>query len=702
MSDATDKPLYINHLIHETSPYLLQHAHNPVEWYPWGEEAFQKARDEDKPIFLSIGYAACHWCHVMEHESFENEAVAKFLSDYFVSIKVDREERPDIDDIYMTAVVGLTGQGGWPMTVFLTPDLHAFYGGTYFPPEDRYGRIGFLTLLAGIAQRWQDKREQIMEGAANITSFLNEQSRKPIADETIIASWVLERACTQLKNNYDAEHGGWGGAPKFPSSGGIGLLLRAHKSTGDPELLAMATETLDKMARGGMYDQLGGGFHRYSVDAEWLVPHFEKMLYDNGQLAQVYLEAWQTTGNPYYEQIVREILDYEIREMRDALGGFHSTEDADSEGEEGRFYIWSHREIMDVLGEEDGALFCAYYAIKERGNFTSHEHYHAGLNIPHITRAPETIAAEQGVYPEVLEARIAPLKAKLKAIRDARVRPGLDDKVLTSWNALLIAPLAQAGAALGESRYVQAAAEAGEFIMTHMWKDGGLLRTHRHGESRLPGYLDDYAFTACAFVDLYEASFDAKWLVHAREITSQMIARFGDEEGTGFYFTEAAHQNLIVRTRPTYDGAEPSGNSVAAMALLRLGNLLGNEEFLHWGRKVIETTLPLIKRGPQGYLRMLWAVDFLLHPTVEITLVGPKESDEIKALHRAIGQRYLPNKIVALVDPENATFTDESPMCTGKTTKDGQPAAYVCQNQTCQAPVPTVKELATLLDGVKG
>jgi len=695
------QPLFINHLIHETSPYLLQHAHNPVEWYPWGEEAFAKARDEDKPIFLSIGYAACHWCHVMEHESFENESVAQFLSEYFVSIKVDREERPDLDDIYMTAVVGLTGQGGWPMTVFLTPDLHPFFGGTYYPPQDAYGRMGFLTLLQGIAQSWSEKREQIMEGAANITSFLKEQSRKAIPDATVLATTLIEKACGELKNSYDATHGGWGGAPKFPSSGGIGLLLRAHRTTGDFELLDMATETLDKMARGGMYDQLGGGFHRYSVDAEWLVPHFEKMLYDNGQLAQVYLEAWQATGNPYYRQITQEILDYEIRDMLDSLGGFHSTEDADSEGEEGKFYCWLHSEIIETLGPEDGALLCAYYAVKERGNFTSHEPYHKGQNILHLTRPPEQIAAEQALDPEALEARIAPLRRKLIEIREMRVRPGLDDKVLTSWNALLITPLAQAGAAFGEPRYTIAAEKAATFLVEHMWKDGGLLRTHRHGESRLPGYLDDYAYTANAFVDLYEGTLDVTWLEHAKKTVEQMIARFGDEDGTSFYFTEAAHTDLIVRTRPTYDGAEPSGNSVAALALLRLGHLLGENDFLHWGRKVVESTQPQINKAPQGYLRMLWAVDFLLHPPVEITLVGPRESETIKDLHAVACQRFLPNRCIALVDPGAPALTDSSPMVAEKTLVDGKPAAYVCVNQTCQAPVTTPEELEKLLDTVK-
>jgi uncharacterized protein YyaL (SSP411 family) len=562
--------------------------------------------------------------------------------------------------------------------------------------------MGFPTLLRGIAQSWQEKRDEIATGAANITRFLDEQTHKPVADDTVMASEVIKLACQQLTDSYDAHHGGWGGAPKFPSSGGIGLLLRAYRTTGDRDLLDMATETLDKMARGGMYDQLGGGFHRYSVDAEWLVPHFEKMLYDNGQLAQVYLEAWQVTGNPYYEQIVREILDYELRDMRDGLGGFHSTEDADSEGEEGKFYIWSHDEIIKLLGEEDGALFCAYYAIKERGNFSSHEAYHAGLNIPHLTRAPETIAEEQGLDLEVLEARMAPLRSKLMATREQRVRPGLDDKVLTSWNALLITPLAQAGLALGEPRYIEAAEGAAAFLMEHMWKDDGLLRTHRHGESRLPGYLDDYAFTANAFIDLYESTLNGTWLEHAQAIVEQMIARFGDEDGSSFYFTEAAHKNLIVRTRPTYDGAEPSGNSVAALALLRLGNLLGEERFQHWGRKVVETTLPLVKRAPQGYLRMLWAVDYLLHPPVEVTLVGAKGDEALEALHGAIAQRYLPNKCVLLVDPDTEAISDGSPLAVNKATVDGKAAAYVCRGQVCQAPVTGVDELGALLDVKEG
>ncbi|MBX3179475.1 MAG: thioredoxin domain-containing protein [Candidatus Hydrogenedentes bacterium] len=700
MTHDDAQPLYINHLIHETSPYLLQHAHNPVEWYPWGEAAFKKAREEDKPIFLSIGYAACHWCHVMEHESFENEEIAQFLAEYFVSIKVDREERPDLDDIYMTAVMGLTGHGGWPMTVFLTPDLHPFYGGTYYPPVDRHGHIGFPTLLRGIAQSWEEKREEILKGAENITNFLKEQSRKALPDETVLASKLVEKARQQLKNSFDAERGGWGGAPKFPNSGAIGLLLRSHRATGDPELLEIATATLDKMARGGMYDQIGGGFHRYSVDAEWLVPHFEKMLYDNGQLAQVYLEAWQATGDPYYRQITREILDYEIRDMLDSLGGFHSTEDADSEGEEGKFYLWTHREILDTLGEEDGRLICAYYNIMERGNFSSHETYHRGLNIPHISRPPARIAAEQGLDPEVLEARVAPLRQKLLEIRAVRTRPGLDDKVLTSWNALLITPLALAGAVLGEPRYTIAAENAGRFLMERMLRENGLLRTHRHGESRIPGYLDDYAFTTNAFVDLYEGTLDPVWIEHAAAIAEQMIARFGDEDGTSFYFTEAAHTDLILRTRPTYDGAEPSGNSVAALALLRLGLVTGREDFQSWGRKVVETAQPQANQAPQGYLRMLWAVDFLLHAPVEITLVGPRDDATIRAMHAAVFARYLPNRAIVLLDPDNPGPVESSPLAREKTLVDGQPAAYVCVNQTCLAPVRSPEALGALLDGL--
>ncbi len=686
---------HTNRLIDETSPYLLQHAHNPVNWYPWGEEALSKAKGEQKPIFLSIGYSACHWCHVMERESFENEAVGAFLNEHFVSIKVDREERPDLDDIYMTAVTSLTGSGGWPMSVFLTPELKPFYGGTYFPPADAYGRPGFMTVLNSIASAWAEKRGQIEQSANEITDHLTRAMSTRAAQGGELTPELTRNAAEHLKGQFDSRHGGWGGAPKFPSSGSIEVLLREYHHTQDRDLLRMATFTLDQMAYGGMYDQLGGGFHRYSVDEEWLVPHFEKMLYDNAQLAVAYTEAWQLTGKPLYRRIVREILDYEIRDMQDPLGGFHSTEDADSEGEEGKFYVWEKKEILDTLGAEAGELFCTYYAVREDGNFSSHEPYHQGKNILHVPEPPEDVAKTLDLTLDELEEKMAPLRQKLMALREQRVHPGLDDKILTSWNALLISALSRAAQVFDENRYRDAAVRAGGFLLEHMVRDGGLLRTHRHGESRLPGYLDDYAFTVSAFADLYEATFDVKWLDAASQFADEMFARFWDEDAGNFYFTSATHKNLLVRTKPTYDGAEPSGNSVAAMGLQRLAKLTGKPAYQRRAERVLESSYSLMARAPQGFLKMLCAVDFQVHPPKEVAIAGKPGSDEVAVLLTALHSRFLPNKVVALTDPDNGAdaLGERIPLLASKTKVDGKAAAYVCKDYTCCLPVTAPEAL---------
>ncbi len=685
------QPLHINHLIHETSPYLLQHAHNPVDWYPWGEEALQRAKDEDKPIFLSIGYSACHWCHVMAHESFENEAIAAVMNEHFINVKVDREERPDLDEIYMNAVIALSGSGGWPMSVFLTPDLKPFYGGTYYPPDDRYGRAGFPTVLKGVADAWENRREEVLQGAGQLTAHITQQMSTAPAAEGELTQALLDGAIKQLHASYDAEEGGWGHAPKFPSSASIHFALRAWNRSGDPATLAMATKTLDAMARGGMYDQLGGGFHRYSVDGQWLVPHFEKMLYDNAQLAPAYMEAWQATQNPYYRRIAIEILDYELRDMRDERGAFHSAEDADSEGEEGKFYIWTKGEIVAALGEADAAIFCAYYNVKDGGNFSSHEYYHAGQNILHMTQSAAAIAADLGMDEAALEKRMAPLRAQLLAIRAKRVRPGLDDKVLTAWNAMMITALARGARVLDEPRYATAAVEAGTFLLMHMLReDGTLLRTHRHGESRLPGYLDDYASTANAFVDLYETTFDLKWLAAADRIVQSMHARFWDETTGNYFYTGEDHQNLIVRTKPTYDGAEPSGNATAAMALLRLSKLIDNREYHERAGRILAASRGEMSRAPQGYLRMLLATDFLLHPPREIAVAGALDDPATQALLRALHATFVPNQVLAHIDPGADDAADRIarvPLLAHKERVGGKPAAYVCKNFTCKLPV---------------
>ena len=699
MQEIAAKPKHTNRLINETSPYLLQHAHNPVDWYPWGEEAFEKARAENKPIFLSIGYSACHWCHVMERESFENEAIAALLNEHFVSIKVDREERPDLDDIYMTAVTAMTGSGGWPMSVFLTQDLKPFYGGTYFPPESGFGRPGFSDLLNGIAKAWDEKRDEIVESASGISEHVAAALSAP-AQSGAVDSGLIRGALQQLKATFDENYGGWGGAPKFPSSSGIALLLRAYARSGDPQALRMAAETLDKMARGGMYDHLGGGFHRYSVDAQWLVPHFEKMLYDNGQLSQVYVEAYQLTGNPLYEKVAREIFDYEIRDMQSPAGAFYSTEDADSEGEEGKFYVWAYAEILDLLGEEEGALFCRYYSVRDDGNFPSHESYHKGQNILHISTPPEEVAEKAGLSLDALEQRMAPLRAKLLEVRARRVRPGLDDKILTSWNALMITALAQGAQVFGDARYREAAEKAGAFILSEMMPGGELLRTHRKGESRLPAYLDDHAFSVNALVDLYEATFDLKWLDAAEKLADAMVAKFWDTSEGGFFFTGDAHKNLLVRAKPTYDGAEPSGNSVAAISLLRLAKLLDRSDYYEKAQALLEASAGQIARAPQGYLRMLCAVDFFLHPPKEIAIAGNPEAKDTQALLQAVFGHFVPSKVVALVDPANgaAELGKAIPLLAEKALIDGKATAYVCKDFACGLPVTTAEALVAQLE----
>ncbi len=685
-------PKHTNRLIDSTSPYLLQHAHNPVDWYPWGEEAIQKAKDEDKPIFLSIGYSACHWCHVMERESFENEDVAKILNEHFVAIKVDREERPDIDEIYMTAVQIMTGSGGWPMSVFLTPDLKPFYGGTYYPPEDMVGRPGFKTLLRSIADAWVNRRDEVMQSAEQLTQYVRQSQDMRTGTASDVEGELLQDAVNELRGTFDSVHGGWGTAPKFPSSPSIELLLRQYLHTGETDLREMATQTLTEMYRGGMYDHLGGGFHRYSVDAEWLVPHFEKMLYDNAQLSEVYLDAYQASGDPLYARVAREILDYEIRDMQDKGRAFYCTEDADSEGKEGIFYTWRYDEILSHLGEDDGKLFCTYYSVKPEGNFTSHEPYHKGLNILHITQDPHTIAKDAGLTVEELEKRIAASRKKLMAVREQRVRPGLDDKILTLWNGLIVGSLAQAYAILGDDRYRDAATRTANFILTDMSRDGVLLRTCRNGEAHIPGYLDDYAFFTSGLIELYEATFDLRWLAEADRLSQAMIDQFWDESGGGFYFTRAGQEDVLTRTKPTYDGAEPSGNSMAAWVLLRLAKLTDNHEYAEKANRILRINQANMKSAPRGFMKMLCVVDFHLTPTQEIAIAGKEDSDAVHGFLAALYHQYIPNKVVALIDPDSkdaVALEKRVPLLAAKTLVNGQPAAYVCENYACQQPVTT-------------
>lgn len=699
METPATKARIANRLIHETSPYLQQHAYNPVDWYPWGIEAFEKAAQEDKPIFLSIGYSSCHWCHVMERESFENEDIAARLNRDFVSIKVDREERPDLDDIYMASVVAMTGQGGWPMSVFLTPDRRPFYGGTYFPPTDVYGRPGFATVLQRIAEHWKRSRSQILGSAEDLTRFLNAQFSAPAAAGSVTPE-LLSGATAQLQRVYDTAHGGWDDMPKFPSSGAIALLLRAYRRTGDAALLGMAEETLRRMAQGGLYDQIGGGFHRYSVDAEWLVPHFEKMLYDNAQLSVAYLEAWQVTGNPLYRRVAAETLDYVLRDMRGPHGAFYSAEDADSEGEEGKFYLWTHAEVMDVLGPAAGWTFCAYYNVRPRGNFQSHEAFHAEKNIPHVTDASIDLARTPGLPHDELEAELAAFRTRLREVRARRVRPFLDDKVLVSWNGLMISALARGGVVLGEPRYVKAAETAARFIRNHMMRDGMLLRTHRNGESRLSGYLDDYAFLANAYLDLFEATGELHWYENAEELAARMIDRFRDAGDGCFRFTGAEHADVLVQTRPVFDNQEPSGNTMAALALLRLARFSDRNEHAAMARTILEQCAVSMQRAPQGFLKMLGVVDFMLGDPVEVVVAGPHGRADTEALLQAAWRVFQPSRVIVPYDPDSADATRFRacvPLAAGKGLAGGKATAYVCENHACGAPITDPEQLRTML-----
>ena len=697
----SQKHKHTNKLINETSPYLLQHTHNPVDWYPWGEEALAKAKKENKPIFLSIGYAACHWCHVMERESFENEKIAEILNKHFISIKVDREERPDLDDIYMTAVVAISGSGGWPMTVFLTPDLKPFYGGTYFPPEDKWGRVGFKNLILRLNDFWQNdqSRTKLHQDAETLSQIVEQRTSisLPVAEDAQLSRDLLANATRKLEKAFDNKWGGFSSAPKFPPSNAILFLLRDYSRTRKKRSLEMATFTLDKMFEGGMYDHLAGGFHRYSVDHEWLVPHFEKMLYDNAQLALVYIEAYQVTDNKKYARIAREIFDYEIRNMTDISGGIYSTEDADSQGKEGIFYLWERDELDGILGRKDAEILSRYYNVKKMGNFSSHEDYHKGLNILHIRRNSAKVAKELDMTEDQLENSLSGIKKKLLEVRDKRARPGLDDKTITSWNALMISAFSRGFQVFTEKSYLYAAERAAAFVMDKMrTEDGKLLRTHRAGESKFHAYLEDYSYTIRAFIDLYEAGFDKQWLCAAEQLTEEMIAQFWEEKSASLFNTSQFHKNLIVRTKSTNDSATPSPVGVAIDSFLRLGKLLDREEYFKKARRLLKTNHPYMEKAPQGYLTLLMNVDFLIHSPKEIAIVGRKDSEDTKKLLKAIHSRLIPNRVIAFLDPESVdseTLIKKISLLANREIIDGKATAYVCENFTCQLPVTSPEEL---------
>jgi uncharacterized protein YyaL (SSP411 family) len=689
----------LNRLAAEKSPYLLQHANNPVDWYPWGDEAFEKARQEDKPVFLSIGYSTCHWCHVMERESFENPDLARLLNRDFISIKVDREERPDVDRIYMLFVQAATGSGGWPMSVFLTPERKPFFGGTYFPPDNRYGRPGFGAILQSLAQAWRQDRARVEQSGAQVIEQLKELSvPRSGDDEAGSGKDVLDAAFRSFERVFDPRLGGFGGAPKFPRPSVLNFLLRYHAETKDEDALEMVLVTLREMAKGGMNDQLGGGFHRYSVDEHWFVPHFEKMLYDQAQLAVSYLEAFQITRDAQYADVARSVFDYVLRDLAHPEGGFYSAEDADSAADpahphekgEGAFYIWTYAEIVDALGPEDAAIFARRYGVEERGNV--HED-------PHGEFGGRNILYRADIDPLNRDREGAPdsaMVAALLRIRSQRPRPHLDDKILTAWNGMMISAFAKGARILNESRYSAAARGAIDFLRRKLWREppspeagATLLRRYRDGDAAIEGFLDDYAFLALALIDMYETTFGPADLAWAVRLAERAIELFEDPEQGGFFSTQAAKSDLVLRLKDDYDGAEPSGNSGMALALLKLARVAGGAGlrpaslFHITAERALQAFAPRLRAAPTAAPQMLVAQMFATAPPMEIVLAGPRDDKMLAAIHG----RFLPNAVVMRAEQAPVPMP----------ALDGKPTAYVCENYACKLPVTDDRRLLELL-----
>jgi hypothetical protein len=680
------RPRFTNRLALERSPYLLQHAHNPVAWWPWGEEAFAEARRTARPVFLSVGYSTCHWCHVMERESFEDEEIARVLNERYVPIKVDREERPDVDGIYMTAVQLLTGGGGWPMSVWLTPEKEPFFGGTYFPPRDgaRGAMRGFLSILGEVADLWGKDRERV----ARATGTLVQAVRTALAAHGAPAkgapgAGAILAAMEAYRKGFDPVHGGLRGAPKFPSSLPVRLLLRVHRRTRDEDVLRMATLSLEKMAAGGMHDQVGGGFHRYSTDAEWLVPHFEKMLYDNALLALAYAEAWQVTGRSDFARVVRGTLHYLLREMTSPEGAFYSATDADSEGEEGRFFVWTERQIREVLGDE-ADRFSRFFGVGPEGNWE-------GVNVLHVPRPDE----------DEWQA-LAPARARLYEARAKRVPPLRDEKILASWNGLAISAMAFGGRVLGEPRYVEAAARAADFVLSRMVKDGRLQRSWLGGQAGVPAFLEDHAFLAQGLLDLYEATFEVRWLEAALDLALKTEALFGDPEGGGWFQTATDHERLLAREKPTHDGAEPSGASVALLVALRLSAFTADDRWRAIAERALRHYGAALAEQPVALGEMLLAVDFATDAAREVVLVWPEGEGPPEAFLAVLRRQFLPNRALAGA-PEGegiARLGRVAPVAAGKVAAGGKPTAYVCEKGQCRLPAIAPEKLAGQVEPV--
>jgi uncharacterized protein len=674
-----------NRLAQETSPYLLQHKNNPVDWYPWGEEALRKAREEDRPILLSVGYSACHWCHVMERESFEDEATARLMNEHFVNIKVDREERPDIDSIYMSAVQAMTRHGGWPMTVFMTPDGAPFYGGTYFPPVPSRGMPSFKQLLVSLADAYENRRDEVMQSAESVRGYL-QAATSASAPTTGLSKELLDNAATSLLGQLDNRFGGFGGAPKFPQAMNLEVLLRYYKRTGERAARAGVEHTCRQMANGGIYDHLGGGFARYSVDEYWLVPHFEKMLYDNALLARLYLEAYQVSGDDFYRRIAEETLDYVARDMTDPEGGFYSAEDADSEGEEGKFYVWTPGEIEAALEPDEAKLAMRFWDVTERGNFE-------GKNILNVPRPPEAVATEFDISAGELWQRIVRIREKLLAEREKRVRPGRDEKVLAAWNGLMLRAFAFAYSVLGREDYREIAEKNASFLMEKLVVDGRLRRSYKDGRARFNAYLEDYACVADGLVELYEATFETRWLREAGSLADAILELFWDAEEGAFYDTAADHEELVTRPRDVYDNASPSGNSVAVEVLLRLSVLLEREDYRERAAAVLEDLSGAIAQIPGAFGRLLSTLDFYLSTPYEVALIGAPDAPDTRTLLSAVYSAYVPNKVVAGRSEDDEEAARLVPLLAERPMREGKATAYVCVNHACQNPTTDPEEL---------
>lgn len=698
MSSENKNPNYSNHLIKEKSPYLIQHVHNPVDWYPWSDEAFQKAKDENKPIFLSIGYSTCHWCHVMAHKSFEDPEIGKLMNDTVVSIKVDREERPDLDNIYMTVCQLMTGSGGWPLTIIMTPDKKPFFAGTYFTKESGYGRPGLKDIILKVKELWNTQPEEVSNSADNLIGALQKLSETSSGDE--LNEEILDICYEVFLGNFDDVYGGFGGAPKFPAAHNLLFLLRYWKRSGEEFALEMVTNTLNSMRNGGIYDQLGFGFHRYSVDQEWLIPHFEKMLYDQAMISMAYIEAFQATGEEKYKNTAVEIFDYVFRDMKSPEGGFYSAEDADSEGVEGKFYVWRKGEIINVLGEEDGELASKIFDVTEDGNFveeTTGEKIF--VNILHLENSVEDLAEIWDISEKYLGKKLEDIRKKLFEHREKRVHPHKDDKILTDWNGLMIASLAKGAQVFDEEKYLKAATDAANFILLKMEKNKRLLHRFREGESTIEGHLDDYAFMIYGLLELFEASFNPEYLKYALSFTETLLDHFWDPNAGGFYFTSDDAEKVLVRKKEIYDGAIPSGNSIMMLNLLKLAQLTENEEFKDKALQLEKAFSETIKKIPAGFTGFLCALDFRIGPSYEIVIAGNKGDEKTEAFIESIRKNYIPNETLVLnSDDETEKLVKIIPSLENKRIYNNTTTVYICSEGSCKTPTDDLSTVLKVLN----